>query len=45
MTATRAAAIRLYGWLFRLLLVVVPSARELDGVLEMLDGEGDEWIL
>lgn len=45
MTVTRAATVRLYGWLFRLLLVVVPNAGELDGVLQMLDGGGDERIL
>jgi len=45
MTVTRAVAVRLYGWLFRLLLVVVPRARELDAILDMLDGEGDERIL
>jgi len=45
MTLARAAAVRLYGWLFRFLVLVVPRARELDGILDMLDGEGDERIL
>jgi hypothetical protein len=45
MTLTRAMAVRLYGWLFRLLVFAVPRAHELDAVLEMLDGDGDERIL
>jgi hypothetical protein len=45
MTLARAVATRLYGWLFRLLILVVPRARELDGIVDMLDGEGDERIL
>jgi hypothetical protein len=45
MTVTRAAAVRLYGWLFRLLVLVVPRAEELDGILDILDGESDDRIL
>ncbi len=45
MTVTRAAAAWLYGWLFRLLVLVVPRPGELDGILDILDGEGDERIL
>jgi hypothetical protein len=45
MTFTRAVAVGLYGFLFRLLIMVVPRARELDAILDMLDGEGDERIL
>jgi hypothetical protein len=32
-------AVRLYGLLFRLLILVVPHVEELDVMLEMLDGE------
>jgi hypothetical protein len=45
MTLTRAVAVRLYGWLFRLLVLAVPGAGELETILDMLDGEGDERIL
>ena len=45
MTFARAMAVRLYGLLFCLLIVVVPRAQELDVVLDMLDGEGDEQFL
>jgi len=31
--------VRLYGLLFRLLILVVPQVEELDVMLEMLDGE------
>lgn len=36
---TRRLAVRLYGLLFRLLILVVPQVEELDVMLEMLDGE------
>jgi hypothetical protein len=39
----RGLAARVYALLFRLLIAVVPEAGELDVMLEMLDGERDEW--
>jgi hypothetical protein len=45
MTLARAVAVRIYGWLFRLLIVFVPRAQELDGILDLLDGEADERVL
>jgi hypothetical protein len=45
MTLARAVAVRLYGLLFGLLILVVPKAEELDVVLDVLDGEGDEQFL
>jgi hypothetical protein len=45
MTLARAVAARLYGLLFCLLILVVPKAEELDVVLDVLDGEGDEQFL
>jgi hypothetical protein len=45
MTLARGLAIRLYGFLFRLLIVVVPRAQELDVLLRILDGEKDERFL
>lgn len=35
----RRLAVRLYGLVFRLLILVVPQVEELDVMLEMLDGE------
>lgn len=45
MTLARGWAVRLYGLVFRLLIVVVPLAGELDVILDILDGENDERIL
>lgn len=45
MTLARGLAVRLYGLVFRLLIVVVPHAGELDVILDILDGENDERIL
>ena len=45
MTLARGLAVRLYGLLFRLLIVVVPQAEELDLILDMLEGVGDERFL
>ena len=45
MMLTRGLAVRLYGLLFRLLILVVPRAQELDVILHILDGEGDERFL
>ncbi len=45
MIFARALATRLYGLFFRCLIVIVPGRRELDDVMEMLDGERDEWFL
>lgn len=45
MTLARGLAVRLYGVIFRLLIVVVPQAGELDVILDILDGENDERIL
>jgi hypothetical protein len=45
MTLARAVAVRLYGLVFGLLIRVVPKAEELDVVLEVLDGDGDEQFL
>ena len=40
----RGLVVRLYGLLFELLIVVVPQADELDAMLNMLGGDGDEWF-
>ena len=45
MTLARGLAVRLYGLLFRLLIIVVPQAEELDMILDMLEGVGDERFL
>ena len=45
MTLARGLAVGLYGLLFRLLIVVVPRAQELDVILRILDGERDERFL
>lgn len=45
MTLARGWAVRLYELVFRLLIVVVPQAGELDVILDILDGENDERIL
>jgi hypothetical protein len=45
MTFARAVVVRLYGLLFAFLIFVVPKAQELDVVLDVLDGEGDERFL
>ena len=45
MTLARGLAVRLYGLLFRLLILVVPRAQELDVILRILDGEWDERFL
>jgi len=45
MTLARSLAMRLYGLLFRLLIVVVPRAEELDVILDVLNGEGNERFL
>jgi hypothetical protein len=45
MTLARAVAVRLYGLLFRVLIRVVPGASELDAILDILDGEGNERFL
>jgi hypothetical protein len=45
MTLAKAVAARLYGLLFSFLILVVPKAEELDVVLDVLDGEGDERFL
>jgi hypothetical protein len=45
MTLARAVAVRLYGLLFRLLIRIVPGPSELDAILEILDGEGNERFL
>jgi len=45
MTLARAVAVRLYGLLFRLLIRVVPGPSELDVILDLLDGEGNERFL
>jgi hypothetical protein len=42
MTLARGLAVRLYGLLFQVLVVVVPRAGELDTILDILDGEGNE---
>jgi hypothetical protein len=42
MILARALAVRLYGLLFCLLILVVPEAEELDVVLDLLDGGADE---
>ena len=38
-------ASRLYGWVFRLLIALVPRVDELDRMLDMLEGDGDERVL
>ena len=45
MTLATAVALRLYGVLFRVLIRVVPGAGELDVILDILDGEGNERFL
>lgn len=45
MTLARELVVRLYGLLFRLLILVVPHAGELDVMLDMLGGEEDERFL
>ncbi len=45
MTLARQLVLRLYGLIFRSLILVVPRTEELDMMLEMLDGDGDEWFL
>jgi hypothetical protein len=45
MTFARAVAVRLYGFLFGLLILVVPKAEELDMFLDVLGGERDERFL
>ena len=45
MMIARGLAVRLYGLLFRLLILVVPRAQELDVILRILDGEWDERFL
>jgi hypothetical protein len=45
MIFARALATRLYGLFFRCLMIFVPGRQELDDVVEMLDGERDEWVL
>jgi len=39
MTYARGLAMQLYGLLFRVLILVVPRASELDSILDILDGE------
>lgn len=45
MTSTRRLAVRIYGLLFRLLILVVPQADELDVTVDLLSGEQDERFL
>jgi hypothetical protein len=45
MTFARGLATRLYGLLFRCLIIFVPGRRELDDVMEILDGERDKRLL
>jgi hypothetical protein len=45
MTLARSVAMRLYGLLFRLLIVVVPHAEELDIIVDILNGDSDGRLL
>lgn len=45
MTLARTLAMRLYGLLFGLLIVVVPHTEELDLILDILNGDTDERLL
>jgi hypothetical protein len=45
MTLARGLATRLYGLLFRCLIILVPGRQELDDVMEILDGERDKRFL
>ena len=45
MTLARSLAMRLYGLLFRLLIVVVPHREELHLILDILNGDTDERLL
>ena len=45
MTLARGLAVRVYGLLFRLLIAFVPSADELEKVLDIVDGEKDGRFL
>jgi hypothetical protein len=44
MTLARGLVVRLYGLLFRALIVVVPRASEMDAILDILDGGGNERL-
>ncbi len=39
------AASWLYGWVFRLLIALVPQVEELEAMLDMLEGGRDERLL
>jgi hypothetical protein len=45
MTFATALVVRLYGLLFRVLILLVPRASEADSIFDILDGEGDERFL
>lgn len=45
MSLARGVVVRLYGLLFWLLIGFVPHARELDEMLDLLDGEEDGRLL
>lgn len=45
MTFATALVVRLYGLLFRVLILLVPRASELDSILNILDGEEGERFL
>ena len=45
MSLARGLALRLYGWLFRLLVAFLPDPGELDRMLDLMDEEQDGRLL
>jgi hypothetical protein len=44
-TVAKHLVSQVYGWVFRLLIALIPEVDELDVMLGILDGESDDRLL